>query len=72
MLGIGRSTIQKLKRAGKLPAVQCFYRRGLGLAAPCLWDVEECRAVLQRLSAADPSALETYSLLLPSVIGRSN
>lgn len=65
-LGISRSTIQKLKAAGHLPAGRCYYRRGLGVTAPCVWDVGACRAALQRLSAADPSQLETYSLPAPA------
>ena len=34
----------------------------IGETAPCMWNVTECRAVLQRLSAADPSVLETFDL----------
>jgi hypothetical protein len=60
-LGISRSTLQKLKAFGLLPAGQCYYRRGLGLTAPCVWNVAVCRSVLQRLSASDPAFLETYA-----------
>lgn len=61
-LRISRSTLQKLKQRGLLPAGRCYYRRGLGLGAPCMWNVTECRVALQKLSAADPAALETYAL----------
>jgi hypothetical protein len=61
-LGISRSTLQKLKAAGHFQPGRCFYRRGLGRTASCAWDVEECRAVLQKLSAADPATLEVYSI----------
>lgn len=70
-LGISRSTIQKLKASGLLPAGRCYYRRGLGLTAPCVWNVAECRSVLRRLSAADPATLETYTLPSASTPARS-
>lgn len=69
-LGISRSTLQKLKAGGLLPAGRCFYRRGLGLTAPCLWNVAECRNALQRLSAADPASLETYAALPSGMTAR--
>ncbi|MEA5473254.1 hypothetical protein VB716_03370 [Synechococcus sp. CCY9201] len=49
-----------------LSAGLCYYRRGMGQTAPCMWNISECRAALQRLSAADPTALETYLLPSPS------
>ena len=61
-LGISRSTLQKLKQQGSLPGGICFYRRGLKLSAPCMWNVEECRKAVQRLSSADPALLETYEI----------
>jgi hypothetical protein len=61
-LGISRSTIQRLKARGDLSAGRCYYRRGLGLRAGCLWNVPECRQVLRLLAASDPAALETYDL----------
>jgi predicted DNA-binding transcriptional regulator AlpA len=62
LLGLSRSTIQKLKTAGHFTPGTCWYRRGMGRTAPTAWNVEECRAVLQRLTAADPAVLETYQL----------
>jgi predicted DNA-binding transcriptional regulator AlpA len=62
LLGLSRSTLHKLKAAGRFTPGVCWYRRGIGRTAPTAWNVEECRAVLQRLTAADPAALETYVL----------
>ena len=62
LLKLSRTTIQKLKTAGHFTPGVCWYRRGMGRTAPTAWNVEECRAVLQRLTAADPAALETYVL----------
>ncbi len=63
-LKLSRTTIQRLKNRGILAAGTCYYRRGLGRTAPTAWNVEACRAVLQRLAAADPASIETY--LLPT------
>ncbi|MCT0223865.1 hypothetical protein [Synechococcus sp. CS-1328] len=65
-LRIGRTTLQRLKAGGYLPPGLCYYRRGLGQTAPCVWNLAECRIALQRLCAADPAALETYSLPIHS------
>jgi hypothetical protein len=60
-LGIGRSTLQKLKAAGVFTAGRCFYFRGMGRSGPCMWNITTCRQVLMRLSAEGPSALDAFS-----------
>ena len=60
-LGIGRSTLQKLKAAGVFPAGRCFYFRGMGRSGPCMWNIAACRQILQRLSAAGFAAPPAFS-----------
>ncbi len=62
LLRLSRTTLQKLKTAGHFTPGVHYYRRGMGATAPVAWNVDACRAVLLQLTAAEPSALETYEL----------
>lgn len=55
-LSTGKREIQLVKSGGPL-----LLRLGPWAFRPCMWDIETCRQILQRLSAADLEALETYA-----------
>ena len=61
LLGISRATLQNLKTEGCFEPGTHYYRRGIGIRGPLMWDPEACRQALRDRTRSNPASFESFA-----------